>query len=92
VALSFPFLLVVIAVHRAASSPGLAGLCALLGAFSWPALARVTRTKVMQIKEREFVQAARALGVSEPRILCAHPCRTCSAPPSCWARRWSPTC
>jgi ABC-type dipeptide/oligopeptide/nickel transport system permease subunit len=64
--------LIAIAVHRAVGNPGLGSLSLLLGALSWPSLARVTRAKVMELREREFVQAARALGASIPRVLLAH--------------------
>jgi ABC-type dipeptide/oligopeptide/nickel transport system permease subunit len=72
VLLSLPFLLIAIAVHRAVGNPGIFSLCLLLGALSWPSLARVTRTKVMQLREREFVQAARALGAPTRRVLLRH--------------------
>jgi peptide/nickel transport system permease protein len=72
VLLSLPFLLIAIAVQRAMGNPGLGSLCALLGALSWPSLARVLRAKVMELKSREFVQAARALGASTPRVLLIH--------------------
>ncbi|MET0343513.1 MAG: ABC transporter permease [Polyangiales bacterium] len=70
--LSLPFLLIAIAVHRAIASPGVATLCVLLGCLSWPALARVTRTKVMQVRRQEFVLAAMALGGGSARILLLH--------------------
>jgi ABC-type dipeptide/oligopeptide/nickel transport system permease subunit len=59
-------------VHRAVGNPGLWSLCLLLGALSWPSLARVTRAKVMELRDRDFVQAARALGATTPRILLRH--------------------
>jgi ABC-type dipeptide/oligopeptide/nickel transport system permease subunit len=70
--MSLPFLLIAIAVHRAIATPGLATLYVLLGCFSWPTLARVTRAKVLQVKQREYVEAARALGAGELRILVRH--------------------
>jgi ABC-type dipeptide/oligopeptide/nickel transport system permease subunit len=70
--LSLPFLLIAIAVHRAIARPGIATLYILLGCFSWPALARVTRAKVMQVKQLEFVSAARALGARSLRVLFRH--------------------
>lgn len=70
--LSLPFLLIAIAVHRAIGKPGIATLYILLGCFSWPALARVTRAKVMQVKQLEFVAAARALGARGSRVLLFH--------------------
>jgi ABC-type dipeptide/oligopeptide/nickel transport system permease subunit len=72
VLLSLPFLLIAIAVFRAVGNPGLGSLSVLLGALSWPSLARVTRAKVMELRERDFVQAARALGASTPRVLFTH--------------------
>ncbi len=69
---SLPFLLVCIAVNRIVDKPDLSSLYLLLGFLSWTSLARVTRTKTMQVRELEFVQAARALGASEPRILFFH--------------------
>lgn len=72
VLLSLPFLLVAIAVNRALPKTSPTTLCVLLGLLSWPALARVTRAKVLSFKEREFVEAARALGASTPRILLRH--------------------
>ena len=70
--LSLPFLLIAIAVHRAIARPGIATLYILLGCFSWPALARVTRAKVLQVKQLEFVSAARALGARSVRVLFRH--------------------
>jgi len=72
VLLSLPFLLIAIALQRSLGNPGLGSLCVLLGALSWPSLARVMRTKVMELRSREFVQAAKALGASTPRILWVH--------------------
>jgi len=72
VLLSMPFLLIAIAVNRALASPSLFSLYCLLGGLSWASLARVTRAKVMQVRELDFVTAARALGVSTRSILRRH--------------------
>jgi ABC-type dipeptide/oligopeptide/nickel transport system permease subunit len=72
VLLSMPFLLIAIAVNRALSSPSLFSLYCLLGGLSWASLARITRAKVMQVRELEYVAAARALGVSTLEILRRH--------------------
>jgi peptide/nickel transport system permease protein len=69
---SLPFLLIAITVNRVVSSPSIGVLVVLLGVLSWTTLARVTRAKTMQVRELEFVQAARALGMSEWRILLRH--------------------
>lgn len=70
--LSLPFLLVAIALNRVIDDPSLFVLCLLLGGLSWTTLARVTRAKTLQARELEYVQAARALGMSHARILFRH--------------------
>ena len=72
VLLSLPFLLIVIAIQRVVDRPELWTLFLLLGFLSWTTLARITRAKTMQVRELEYVQAARALGMSRRRILFRH--------------------
>ncbi len=72
VLLSLPFLIVAIAIQASIDSAGLTTLCTLLGFMMWMRLARVTRAKTMQVRELEYVQAARALGMSTPRVLLKH--------------------
>ncbi|MFW5875587.1 MAG: ABC transporter permease [Myxococcota bacterium] len=72
VLLSIPFLIIAIAIHRAIDSPALWSLYLLLGFLSWTTLARVTRAKTMQVRELEYVEAARALGMGRMRILLRH--------------------
>lgn len=69
---SLPFLLVAITLERAIGHPSPWSLAVLLGCLSWTTLARVTRTKTMQVRELDFVTAARALGFGEARILLRH--------------------
>jgi peptide/nickel transport system permease protein len=40
----------------------------VLGLFGWPPIARLVRGQVLTIREREFIEAARALGASRFRI------------------------
>ncbi|BAC92065.1 ABC transporter permease [Gloeobacter violaceus] len=47
-------------------------LFAMLGAISWLTMARIVRGQVLSIKNREFVEAARAIGVSTPKIIFRH--------------------
>lgn len=70
--LSLPFLLVAIALNRVIENPALWTLCLLLGFLSWTTLARVTRAKTMQVRELEYVHAARALGATHGRIILRH--------------------
>ncbi len=44
----------------------------LLSLFGWMGVARLVRGQVKQLKEREFIEAARALGASTPRIMLRH--------------------
>ncbi|MDP8987665.1 MAG: ABC transporter permease [Actinomycetota bacterium] len=48
---------------------GLGLLVLVLGLTSWALLARVVRSEVLSLKEREFVEAARASGASGARIV-----------------------
>jgi peptide/nickel transport system permease protein len=68
---SFPTILLAIAL-AAVLKPGLSSAMIALGVVTWPSYARVVRAQVMSLKQREFVQAASALGSSSPRILFRH--------------------
>lgn len=40
--------------------------------FGWPSLARIMRSTTLQVKEADYVAAARALGAGTPRVLRVH--------------------
>ena len=44
----------------------------MLGFTQWPGTARIVRGEVLSLREREFIQAARALGFSRLRIILRH--------------------
>lgn len=69
---SIPFLLLAIAIHRVVARPEMWTLSLLLGVLSWTTMARVTRAKTLAVRDLDYIQAARALGVSEARILLQH--------------------
>ena len=50
---------------------GMASLLLLIGFVCWPGMVRVIRAQVLTIKEREFVQASKALGASSAHIMFA---------------------
>src|ERR1017187_392315 len=52
--------------------PGLFNLILALSISGWVGYARLVRAQVMAVKEREFVEAARALGASDLRVMCSH--------------------
>lgn len=72
VLLAFPFLLVVMAINRAVARPGIWVIFLVLGLLSWTGMSRQVRAKVLQVKELEFVVAARALGASPARVVLRH--------------------
>lgn len=57
------------AVIAALSGPGLWEIIAVIALLSWPQTARVMRSEVMRIKQLDFVDAVRCLGIGEARIL-----------------------
>ncbi|MBI4494336.1 MAG: ABC transporter permease [Chloroflexi bacterium] len=69
--LSFPYLLLAIAV-MALLQPTLANLIIVLALRSWVVYARTVRGSVLSVKEREFVEAAIAIGASDLRIIVRH--------------------
>ncbi len=69
--LAFPFILLAIAIV-AVIGPGLLNIMLVLGVAGWVLPARVVRAEVLSAREREHVQAARALGASSLRIVIRH--------------------
>jgi len=50
----------------------LLALCAVLGITSWTGLCRLLRGEVFKLRELEYIQAAKALGVSNTKIIISH--------------------
>jgi peptide/nickel transport system permease protein len=69
--LAFPFILLAIAVIGVLG-PSLPTIIVVIGVSSWVVYARVVRGTVLTLREREFVQAAHALGGNDGRILIRH--------------------
>jgi len=68
VMLTFPFVLLALAVI-AVLGPSLTNMIIVLGVAGWPIYCRVVRTEALALREREFVVAARALGMSHTRVM-----------------------
>jgi peptide/nickel transport system permease protein len=66
--LTFPFVLLALAVI-AVLGPSLVNMVIVLGVTGWPLYARVIRAETMAIRERDFITAGRALGMSHVRII-----------------------
>lgn len=69
--LALPGLMVVIIAARILGD-GVWDVVIVLGGITWMIPARIVRGKVLALKEREFVEAARALGVPNRRIIVRH--------------------
>ncbi len=78
--LSLPLLLFAVGLSTVCSSslrgclggllqPGLRLVTGIIALFTWPYIARIVRGQVVSLREREFVEAARALGSSDARIM-----------------------
>jgi ABC-type dipeptide/oligopeptide/nickel transport system permease subunit len=71
VTLAFPTLLLLIALV-AALQPSLTIVFVTIGVVGWAGMARLVRGQVLVVRELEFVQAERALGANDVRILIKH--------------------
>jgi len=71
VTLAFPSLLLLIAV-AAAVRPSLPVVCVVIGAVGWAGMARLVRGQVLVARGLDYVQAARALGASDVRLVARH--------------------
>ena len=71
VVLAFPGIILALAV-AGALGPGLFNVMLALAMVGWTGLARVVRGSVLSIKEKEFVESARALGCSDLHIMTRH--------------------
>ena len=77
--LAFPSILLAIAIV-ASLGPGVANAMLAIAIVRIPAMVRITRSMVLDLKEEEFVVASRALGCSHARILFRHILINCYAP------------
>jgi peptide/nickel transport system permease protein len=61
----FVFVIVVVVIAR----PSIASVILAIALVSWPAVARLVRGEFIALRDREFVQACRALGMGDLRII-----------------------
>jgi peptide/nickel transport system permease protein len=66
--LTFPFVLLALAVI-AVLGASLVNMVIVLGVAGWPLYARVIRVETLAIRERDFITAGRALGMSHRRLI-----------------------
>ncbi len=71
VVICFPFLFLILAVI-AFLPPSIYNIMIVIGITRWTDIARYTRGEFIRLKGREFTEAARALGASDPKIIFRH--------------------
>ena len=79
ITLAFPTLLLLVAMV-AALQPSLVVVFLTIGFVGWAGMARLVRAQVLVVRELEYIQAARALGVPSLRIIIRHVIPAVAAP------------
>lgn len=72
VVFAFPFFLFVLAIIAIFRNPGMMVVFTAIGLVNWVSIARVTRAQFISLREREYVEATRALGLPTGRIIFRH--------------------
>jgi peptide/nickel transport system permease protein len=70
--LAFPSIFLLLILAAMLEGISVTGVILFLGLFSWMWLARIIRGEFLSLKAREFVEAARSVGVSDLRIILRH--------------------
>ncbi|HAX18003.1 MAG TPA: peptide ABC transporter permease [Actinobacteria bacterium] len=68
---AFPYILGAIAIMTILG-PGVLNIFIAIGILGWASVARLFRSSILSIKEKEYIEAARALGASNARIIMKH--------------------
>ncbi len=71
IVMAFPGILFAITII-AIMGPSLDNLVVALGVFGWPDYARIVRGSVLSARQREYVEAARAVGAKAGRVMVRH--------------------
>lgn len=67
----FPFFLIAIVI-AGVMGPSIWNLMLISGILSWTRIARIVRAEVLSLKQREFVEASKALGLNSRKIIMRH--------------------
>ncbi|HEY4696184.1 MAG TPA: ABC transporter permease [Candidatus Hydromicrobium sp.] len=68
---AFPYILGAIAIMTILG-PGIINIFIAIGVLGWAYFARIFRSSILSIKNKEYIEAARALGASNYRIITRH--------------------
>jgi len=77
--LCFPTLFLILAVV-AILEPSIFNIMIIIGLTGWMGVTRLVRAEILTLKEREFIQAAKAIGASNFRIITRHLLPNCMGP------------
>jgi peptide/nickel transport system permease protein len=69
---SIPTLILVLSLSTLVKEPSLVYVMVIIGLTSWTGIARFTRAEFLKIREMEYIEAAKALGFKERRIIFRH--------------------
>ena len=70
--MAIPILLLAIALASVLRRGSVWNVVLILGLVNWTYLARILRAEVLSLREKEFIEAARAVGAGDWRILSRH--------------------
>lgn len=70
--MAFPNLLIIITAVSLIENPTIVHIMLVIGLFGWTGLARIVRAEVLALRGREYVEAARAIGVSNFTMITRH--------------------
>ena len=70
--LSLPILFVILVAAKFLGNGTVSMVIVIFGLFSWMGVSRLVRSQFLSIREREFVEAAHAVGVRDRRIIFRH--------------------
>ncbi|MBM3701646.1 MAG: ABC transporter permease [Actinobacteria bacterium] len=68
---AFPYILGAIAIMTILG-PGIVNIFIAIGILGWASIARIFRSSILTIKNKEYIEAARAMGASNNRIIIKH--------------------
>ncbi|MEM9990510.1 MAG: ABC transporter permease [Bacteroidota bacterium] len=69
---SIPAILILLAVLGLIKTPSILYIVLIIGLLSWTGIARFVRSELLRIRQLDYIHAARAVGLSEARILWHH--------------------
>src|SRR5262249_28980267 len=79
VIMNIPSLIIIMAVVSVIG-PGLYNVMFVIGVLGWPGTTRLLRGQILSVRERDYVTAARCLGVPDNRVMIRHVLPNCLAP------------